>query len=168
MNKKVLNTLEFHKITELLVSFAGSEDGKRRCSHLRPKSDLNDIETSLDETDDAVARIFAFGSVSFSGLRNILLSMQTLDIEGSLSASELMEIATVCEITQKVKQYSSDERIDSLTSRFDLLCPLTHLSTEIRRCILSADEIADDASSELKSIRRNRKARNNLLIFLFL
>lgn len=157
MNKKVINTLEFQKITDLLVACAGSDDGKRRCSHIRPKSDLYEIETSLDETGDAVSRILALGSISFSGIKNILTSLQALDIESSLSTTELMNIATVCEISAKVKQYSTIERVDSLTSRFDLLMPLSHLSTEIRRCIISADEIADDASAELKNVRRQIK-----------
>lgn len=154
MNKKVLNTLEFHKIIDLLVAQAGSEDGRRRCSHLRPKSDRFDVETSLDETNDALSRLLTQGKVSFSGIKNIMLSLQALEIGSTLSATELMDIATVCEVTDKVKAYDSDEISDSLSSRFSLLSPLTHLSRDIRKCILSDDEIADDASSELKAIRR--------------
>lgn len=154
MNKKVLNTLEFNKITDMLVLQAGSEDGKRRCSHLRPKSDFSDVATALTETEDALSRLLKEGSVSFSGLKNILISLQALEIGSSLSASELLDIATVCEITEKVKAYDSEGTYDSLSNRFEILSPLSHLSRDIRRCIISADEISDDASSELKSIRR--------------
>ena len=154
MNKKVLNTLEFNKITEMLVAQAGSEDGRRRCSHLKPKSDRFDVETALDETNDALSRLLTQGKVSFSGIKNIMLSLQALEIGSTLSISELMDIATVCEVTEKVKAYDSDELSDSLSSRFSLLSPLSHLSREIRKCILSDDEIADDASSDLKAIRR--------------
>lgn len=162
MNQKAIQVLEFNKIKERLSKQAATTDAVRRCEQLMPMTDIGDIETALRETDDAVSRIFADGSVSFSGASNISASLKRLEAGGSLIAEDLLRIAKNLEITARVKAYGKlrEDRLaqendeDSLAGLFSLLEPLTGISQEIRRCIISEDEIADDASSGLKNVRR--------------
>ncbi len=168
MNPKALQILEYEKITERLSQEASTSDGKNRCKTLTPSVSLAEIERLQRETEDAVSRIFADGSVSFSGVKNILASVKRLDVGGNLGIEDLMRIASLLEITAKVKAYGRkrEDRLsdaeendtrDSLSEFFSLLEPLTLVSTEIRRCIVSEDEVADEASSGLKNVRRQMK-----------
>ena len=163
MNQKVLRVLEYQKIIEMLAAHASSSGGKDLCMNLLPSVDREEIEKNQLETADGLSRIFARGSISFSGVKNILPSLKHLDVGGSLSIEELLAIASLLEVTNRIKSYgrTEDERADSLSEMFELLEPLTPISNEIRRCILSEDEIADDASSTLKQIRRNMKITND-------
>lgn len=155
MNKKALQTLEFHKIIDTLTALADSEPGKRLCRRLTPKTDLDQIQRMQLETKDALRRIFANSSVSFARNKDIVAITKHLSIGGNLNSTELLMVADLLENTATVKQYGRDqEELDSLSEMFDFLEPLTNVSTEIRRCILGPDEFADDASSTLKDIRR--------------
>lgn len=160
MNKKALQILEYNKITELLAKEASTQDAKDKCIKLTPISDIASLEALQTETEDAISRIFANGSVSFSGVKNIYASVKHLEVGGNLNIEDLLRIASLLEITGKVKSYGrtrEDDSPDSLTALFDTLEPIFNLSSEIRRCIISEDEIADDASSGLKNIRRQIK-----------
>lgn len=181
MNEKVLKTLEYNKIIEQLTDHAYSESAKHRCKKLRPITDLAKIERLQRETSDALNRIFKGGSLSFSGIGNIMDSLKRLEIGGSLSAIELLRICSLLEAAKRAKAFartsigrtaaelmdhtSSTENPDlpedSLTAFFAQIEPLTPLYDEIRRCILSEDEIADDASSTLRSIRRSMRGMND-------
>lgn len=165
MNDKVLRILEYHKITALLSEKASSPRGKELCQNLIPSSDINEINRCQNETSDALGRLFSKGSVSFSGVRDVIPSMKRLEVGSTLSIEELLHIASLLEVAGRVKSYgrrdSADETTDSLDEMFQALEPLHPLSTEIRRCILSEDEISDDASSTLKQIRRNKKLTND-------
>ena len=162
MNEKALKTLEYHKIISQLTEFAGSTLGKELCRGLLPSSDLEAIRLLQKETSDALKRIYQNGSVSFSGIADIRGSLKRLEIGSSLGTIELLRICKVLEVCNRVKAYSRHEHdqdvSDSLDEMFDALQPLTPLSAEIRRCILSEDEISDDASSNLRQIRRSMKS----------
>lgn len=166
MNNKVLRVLEFHKIIDLLVECATSEPGKERCRNLVPITDLETIKREQQETADALTRLFRKGSVSFSGNREITGSVKSLEIGSVLSITELLRIAGLLECTNRAKAYgrndkSEDGYQDSLSGIFDILEPLTPLYNEIRRCILSEDEISDEASPTLKHIRRSMLITND-------
>lgn len=158
MNKKGLQILEYYKIISLLADKASSEPGKALCNQLVPSTDLEEIEKAQSETSDALSRLFVKSSISFGGNKNLGFAVKSLEIGSTLSISELLKIAGMLENVANIKKYGRPERDDaepdSLTGYFDLLQPLTPLSNEIRRCILSEEEIADDASSTLKHIRR--------------
>ncbi len=164
MNTKALHILEFDSIRELLTDKAASAPGKALCRSLSPMTDRNDIEKAQDETSDALARLFRNGSISFGSIRDVTEYTKILAAGGSLGASDLIAIACLLENTARVKAYGRTELAkadntsagDSLNGYFDSLEPLTTLSSEIRRCIISEDEIADDASATLKSIRRSK------------
>lgn len=159
MNDKVLRVLEFSKITDKLTEFAASVPAKEMCRSLRPSVSLENIIITQQETSDAAARLLRSGNVSFGGNRDIRLSLKSLEINAVLSITELMRIADVLECAGKIKKYGKTDKdeniIDSLTDYFETLKPISALSTEIRRCIISEEEIADDASSHLKEIRRS-------------
>ena len=166
MNEKALKVLEYHKIIEKLITFAGSQPGKALCRDLVPSSDISEIRRMQLETSDAVSRLCRKGNVSFSGLSDIRGSLKRLEIGGSLNIEELLRICKVLETTSRVKAWSRSENReempdDSLDQMFMALQPLTPLATEIRRCIISEEEISDDASPGLRQVRRSMKLAND-------
>lgn len=155
MNYKSLTTLEYDKIIDRLVSFAASDKAKERLKKLVPMTDIHDINAALSETSDALSRVYAKGAVSFGGVHDIGASVKRLEIGSSLNTVELLHISSLLTAAARVKNYYEDST-DSLTGYFHALEPLTPLNTEIKRCILSEDEISDDASANLRSIRRQK------------
>ena len=164
MNTKVLTTLEYTKIIDLLTEKADSEPGKKFCRDLVPSTDLSAIRTAQRETKDALARLFRIGSTSFGSNRDLGFSIRSLEIGSSLSMSELLKLASFLDNVSRIKTYGKKEREDlpndSLDSYFEGLTPMTQLANEINRCILSEEEMADDASPRLKSIRRSKLSTN--------
>ena len=164
MNTKVLTTLEYTKIIDLLTEKADSEPGKKLCRELVPSTDLSAIRTAQRETKDALARLFRIGSTSFGSNRDLGFSIRSLEIGSSLSMSELLKLASFLDNVSRIKTYGKKEREDlpndSLDAYFEGLTPMTQLANEINRCILSEEEMADDASPKLKSIRRSKLSTN--------
>lgn len=165
MNEKVLHTLEYDKIINMLTDKASSKPGKELCKSLIPCTDLSEIRLAQQETADALARLFKKGSTSFGSNKDLGYAIRSLEIGSSLSVSELLKIAAMLENVSRIKTYGKKDKEDtpddSLDIYFDGLTPMTQLSSEIRRCILSEDEIADDASPALKSIRRSMSLTND-------
>lgn len=163
MNKKSLVTLEYNKIIELLASHTSTELGHEMARKLLPMEKLFDIDYHQQQTSDAVARLLRDGNISFSAKRSDKEALLALKKGANLVPSQLLSIAAFLENSARAKSYgqTDDDRTDSLTDLFTVLTPLSPVSREIRRCIISADEIADDASSELHSIRRKQKSVND-------
>ena len=159
MNAKVLRVLEYDKVIRMLEAKATSDPGRELCRSLEPMTDLSQIEKAQTETADALTRIFQKGSLNFGSNKPLGICLRSLEIGSTLSMEELLRIAGLLENTARVKHYGrsekEDDQTDSLSEYFDCLEPLTPLSAEIRRCILSEDEMADDASPALKKIRRS-------------
>lgn len=158
MNKKTLTKLEYNKIIELLEEHASSFGGKERCRRLKPQTDIDVIRTAQEETAAAFTRIVKKGRPSFSGVNPVSDSLRRLEIGGILGSGELLRICKLLEAAARAKAYgrheNASETEDCLDVYFSQLVPASVLTTEIRRCILEEDEISDDASSTLKSIRR--------------
>ncbi len=164
MNTKSLTILEYDKIISRLTEHASSQPGKELCRALIPATDIDIINTTLKDTSDAVSRIFRNGNLSISGLKDIRMSVKSMEIGSTLSIKELLDIGSTLRVAAGAVKYGvnkDDETIDSLTSLFNSINPLTSLASEISRCIISEDEIADDASSELKNIRRQMRNTND-------
>ena len=165
MNSKALQTLEYTKIIHKLTSLASSALGKARCEALLPSDNILEIRSRHLQTRDALNRLFKKGTISFGNVKDIRASLKRLEIGSTLSTSELLTISSLLENCARVKSYGrpelADTPPDSLTSMFDVLDPLTGVSTEIRRCILSEEEISDDASPTLRQIRRSMKVTND-------
>ena len=167
MNEKVLKTLEYNKIIIQLVEIAQSPLAKDLCRHLLPMQTKGEIEVAQTETSDALTRLLQKGSLSFSGIKDIRPSLMRLEVGSSLNASELLQLSSLLNAALRVKTYGrsegleEDRHCDSLSEQFSALEPLSLFNNEIKRCILSEEEIADDASSELHHIRRTIKNTNN-------
>ncbi len=159
MNKKALKTLEYDKIIDLLAARATSPLGESLCRSLVPLEDLGTIRRMQEETGAALNRLFKKGSISFGNARDLRPALGRLALGSSLNQSELLSVAGLLENTARVKSYGRKERPDApgdrLDELFELLEPLTPLSSEIRRCILSEEEISDDASPGLRQVRRS-------------
>ncbi len=165
MNHKVLNTLEYHKILELLAGYASSEEVKRRCLKIHPLTDIHRINELQQNTKDALSRLYKNSNITFSGVCNVRASLKRLDIGASLNTTELLHICSLLEAAKRAKAYNrtdrEEEQVDSISPLFAEIEPLTPFHEEIRRCILSEDEIADDASPALSKIRKSIRGMND-------
>lgn len=165
MNTKSLKTLEYDKIILQLEEYASSPLGQKLCRQLLPSIDIQEIRISQAETSDALDRVRQKGSLSFSGLRDVTDSLKRLEIGSFLGIAELLAISSILTIAAKAKAYGRHEESelpdDSLEEMFQMLEPLTPLNTEIKRCILSEEEISDDASPGLRHVRRSMKTIND-------
>ena len=165
MNQKTLTKLEFDKIISLLEEEAGSFRGRQLCRRLKPMTDLEKINTFQEQTAAAFTRIVQKGRVSFGDAMPVEESMKRLEVGGALTSSELLRICRLLANAARVKSYgrhdTQEDSADCLETYFDQLEPLTPLSSEIERCIISEDEISDDASSTLKHIRRSISSIND-------
>ena len=165
MNAKALKTLEYHKITAQLEEYASSQLGKTLCRNLEPSTDLNTIRQMQTETTDAATRVRQKGSISFGGLKDIRDSLKRLEVGSSLSIMELLSISSLLTISAKAKAYGRHEEselpVDSLEELFCSLEPLTPVNAEIKRCIISEEEVSDDASPGLRHVRRSMKVIND-------
>lgn len=165
MNTKSLKTLEYDKIIAQLEEYASSPLGKQLCRDLLPSVDITQIRGSQAETTDALTRVRQKGSLSFSGLKDVRDSLKRLEIGSSLTITELLSVSAMLTIAARAKAYGRHEESelpdDSLEEMFRMLEPLTPLNTEIKRCILSEEEISDDASPGLHHVRRSMKVIND-------
>ncbi len=165
MNQKACKALEYNKIIEQLTEKASSSMGKDLCRRLSPSTDIEEIRSLQTQTKDALTRLFQKGNLSFGNVKDVRGSLKRLEIGSTIGIAELLAICGLLENTGRVKAYSRNDRSDSLPDSLDgmfqSLEPLTPLTTEIRRCIISEDEISDDASSTLRQIRRNMKIAND-------
>ena len=163
MNKRTLRVLEFEKILQELAGHAVSEGAKKKCLRIRPRREIEEIRALQQETRDGVLRMENYGQVSFSGVRPMEESFRLLAMGSPLTATELLDIAALLETADQVGAYGKkreESQPDSLTDRFGSLLPLRDVSGEIRRCILSEEDMADDASPNLRRIRREMLSVN--------
>lgn len=166
MNQKVLKTLEYNKIITQLTSYAASTPGKLLCQNLLPMSDYHEIVQAQTETSDALTRVRMKGSLSLSGVRDVRDSLKRLEIGSALGIPELLSISSLLTVAARAKAYGQHEESeefpdDSLDSMFRNLEPVTSVNNEIKRCILSEDEISDNASPGLHKVRRSMHGIND-------
>ena len=157
--EKSLTKLELDKVLAMLSDHAASQAAKDRCLAVRPSTDADEIRHLLDETSAACACITVKGSPSFGGLYDVGASLDRADRGGCLSPEELLRIAAVLKSARQTKAYSEGEGRSAqeagvLDVYFQQITTNKYLEERIFTSILSKDEIADAASSELASIRR--------------
>ena len=161
MNQKALKTLEYDKIIVQLAEYASCESGKELCRRRVPSLDYDEIVTAQRETTDAVTRVRQKGGISFGGVKDIRASLKRLEVGSSLGIVELLSVSSLLTTAARAKSYGRHEDSelpeDSLEQFFSVLEPLTPVNTEIRRCILSEEEVSDDASPGLHHVRRSMK-----------
>ncbi len=159
MNSKTLRKLEYNKIISLLADHASSESGKQLCRSLLPQTELSAVEQMQEETAAAFTRIIKKGRPSFGGCVPVEASLKRLELGASLGSGELLSIGRLLDCAGQIKSYGRHETVDEfpdcLDFYFQRLEPVTRVASEIRRCILEEDVIADDASANLQKIRRS-------------
>ncbi len=165
MNQKALKTLEYHKIIAQLTQYASSDSGKELCINLVPSTDYHEIVRTQKETTDAATRVRQKGSISFGGVKDIRMSLKRLDVGSALGIVEILSISSLLTVSARIKAYGRHEDSelpeDSLEEFFRMLEPLTPVNTEIKRCILSEEEVSDDASPGLHHVRRSMRSIND-------
>lgn len=164
INAKALNTLEYNKVINLLEEHASSGMAKEMCRELTPMTDIEAIQAAQRETSDALKRIWKKGSVSFSGIHDIRESVKRLNIGSVLGISELLKVSSLLNVALRVRSWGrsdEDSISDTLTEMFEQIEPLSPLNNEIKKCIISEEEISDEASPELKQIRRQIRVAND-------
>lgn len=159
MNQKTLTKLEYNKIIALLEEQASSFRGKQLCRRLKPITDLERINTYQEQTAAAFTRIIKKGRPSFGDASPVEESVKRLEVGAALGSGELLRICKLLQNAGRIKSYgrhdTQEDLSDCLDIYFEQLEPLTLLTNEIERCIISEEEISDDASSSLKHIRRS-------------
>ncbi len=165
MNEKALHVLEYDKIILKLSEHASSEPGRKLCMELKPSSDIREIRKNQERTSDAIARIFKKGSISFGDNRDFKGALKALKIGSALDMAGLLRLAAFLDNVGRVKNYGrpvrDEDARDSLSESFEMLEPLTPVSAEIKRCIVSEDEMSSDASPGLRHIRRGIMLTND-------
>lgn len=165
MEVKSFKTLEFNKILDKLQNYAGSELGKSIAAQLTPYTDIEEIKHHQGETSEAVTMVIKKGSLGMGGLRDISTYIKRVQIGGSLNITELLHIADFLRVSKRAKGYGQAEGKNDafpiLEPRFNAIELANELERDIERCIVSPTEVADDASSTLREIRRNIKISND-------
>ncbi len=164
MDQKALKTLEFDKIIKLLENKAETYGGKERVSDLTPTDDIELIKQRQSETKDALSCMLRYGNLPLGGLKDIRAAVKRAFAGGVLSTRELLDVSSTLYATKKVKKYMDNENkkdsFEIIESLISTLENATSLESEINRCIISETEISDDASTSLRSIRREMKIAN--------
>lgn len=156
--EKSLKTLEYYAVLELLAGEAASSQGKNQCMALRPVTDLEQAEIYMKQTSDAKNIMTIKGSPSLGGIREITGALKRAEMGGVLNLKELLNVASVLQCVRLMQTYFSDEeKKTSLTPIYRLLAGNQSLEQRITTSILSEEEVADGASSELTTIRRQMR-----------
>ena len=155
LGEKSLKTLEYYEILERLAAQAASDAAKEKCRALRPLDDHEQAQVWMDQTSDAKNRMIRHGSPSFGGIREVGAILQRADRGGTLNPRELLDVASLLQTARRALVYDAEqEEKTALTPIFGLLTGNRSLEEAITTAILSEEEIADGASPELLSIRR--------------
>lgn len=161
MNDKTLYKLEFHKVKEKLKVYASTNDGKIQIEQLIPTHQLDEAYRLQRETSDALFMSVKKGKLPLSNLKPVQPILKRVEIGAILSAGELLDVRNVLRLTRKSRNYyqealNNGDSYTHLSPYFESLFPLVELEREITRCILSPEEIADDATPELARIRKSK------------
>ncbi len=158
MEQKTLKTLEFDKILSTLAEFAKNDAAKAKARALLPTANFSAAEQMLLETDAAVTIILKYGSPELVYINDIGETQKRLSVGAGLSMAELLNIARIFKGARIIKKYTP-EQTGILSGYVEELVPDKSLEERIFSSIISEEEMADNASAELSSIRR--KMRNS-------
>ena len=155
LGEKSLKTLEYYEILDRLAAQAASEGAKEKCRALRPLDDREQAALWMRQTSDAKDLMIRQGSPSFGGIRAVGAVLSRAGRGGTLNPRELLDVASVLQTARRALLYDAEhEEKTTLTPIFGLLSGNRPLEESITTAIVSEEEIADGASPELLSIRR--------------
>ena len=165
MNKKGLKVLEYNKIIELLSSQAGSEMAKEKLKALTPSDNAAEIREHLSETTETVSVIVRKGSLPVGQIYDIENPMHLARKGGSLTMRQLLQVLYNLKVASNVVTFLKSDLppLPIINGMAEVIVTFPRLAEKIDRCILSEDEMADSASSELRSIRRDIVRQNDVI-----
>ncbi len=154
--KKHQRALELNKILNMLAGETACDDAARLALEITPSTSLSEVKRLLSDTDEAHIMLARFGAPSFGGLKNVTNSLRRAEAGGTLNMAELLKIAGVLRTLRGIVEWrSKSEGVKScLDCRFESLMPNKYLEDKIFSAIISEEEMADNASVKLASIRR--------------
>lgn len=160
MDIKYLEKLEFNRICEKLEEFAKTYIGRDICLNLMPLENQKEIIKTLKQTTEASALIYRKGNLPLDEIENILPHIKKLNASATLSIKELLDLAHILKVSRALKEYFSSEEIDmtefvNLKDLFEHLYTNIGLENQIFFKLIDENTVDDNASSELKTIRRN-------------
>ena len=168
MNSYYLNKLEYNKILEILSNFCTTFIGKGLCLELLPSNDKNKVKQMLQETSEATSILYKAGSAPIYDITDITIYLKLLESDGVLTAKALLDLANILKNANELKKYFSQNFIDQsnyviLVNYFNMLYTNEDLYNNVFKSILDENTVSDDASSTLKTIRKNqRKLEQNI------
>ena len=167
MDERLFRILEFNIIRDKLAALTSSEISRRTAENLVPQTDPETVRETLKETDDAVALIMKRGRPPLGGIVDVTPSVKRACGGSMLAFTELLAIAGVLKVARRTVNYCGEEKSaedggeNSVVDKIVRLTEDYRLETYIYRCIISEDEMADDASPELADIRRKITREQN-------
>lgn len=169
MNEKTLRVLEYNKIKALLLEKAESQLGRELINGVKPRTNMDDILTLLDETDEALSILINRGSPPLFGIHNIGPEVRRVEIGGSLTPGALLKVSDSLRVSRSLKEFIKDDKSDKASSYTIIeglirdLRVFKSLEDEINNAIISENEISDNASNTLRSIRRQILGKNEAI-----
>lgn len=165
MNEKAISILEYNKIIGLLKKEAGSDMSAQLAADLCPRTDVRVISEELRSTTEAVDLITCKGTLPSGGLHDIENVLKYAKKGGTLSMKQLLEVKENLKIAGRVVSFMRGELppLPILNSMVELIVTVPTLEEEIDRCILTEDEMADNASHQLRNIRRSIASQSNAI-----
>lgn len=162
--QKYYKNLELNIILKKLSEMVDCDDAKDIILNLEPKTDLQKVKDLLKETEDAYSLMARYSLPSFCGLSNVRSALKRAENGGLLNTVELLKISDLLQVFDSLKLFRKSMKDDvttSLDDRFSLIFTNNSLKREIKNCILSEDEISDNASPDLARVRRGIKKISN-------
>ena len=164
LSEKSLKILEYYTILDQLAEKCVSRKAKQAARNLRPLHDIEDVQELLTQTDDAKRLLTTGGTPAFGGIREVSAALSRSKMGGILSTRELLDIASLLHAANQVRKYGNEQQDNgvhtSLDTMFARINSNRYLEEKINRAIISEEEIADAASSELANIRRQIRQQN--------
>ena len=164
LSEKSLRILEYYTILDQLAEHCVSRKAKQQAKNLRPLHDLEDVQELLTQTDDAKRMMTSSGTPAFGGIREVEPALNRAKMGGVLSPRELLDVASLLHAAGQVRKYGNEQQENGLKTSLDPLFARInsnkYLEEKISRAIISEEEIADGASSELANIRRQMRQQN--------
>lgn len=166
MNKKTLKALEYNKIIKKLEEKAESELGKQKIRNLKIQNNKDKIISQIEETDEALTLLIKRGNPPLFGIKNIIRELKRTEIGGSLTPEGLLKVSDILRVARSLKAYIRENEGDKFSTypiiegMIDSLVVYKNIEDEINRAIINKNEISDNASGNLRNIRRQMTIKN--------
>ena len=166
---KALKVLEYDKIIEMLLDLTQGELARDLVENLEPSNDIDEIRRMQEETSEAYRVLVRYGDIDYSAASHIKHLVSKASLGSMLFIEDLYDIMQNIFLVSSIKRYLKtsieDENLNlnHLRKLYDSLASLDDLKKKLSMTIVSRDEVADSASSTLRSIRRSKKLKNQAI-----